>query len=138
MTPGRPAFNFSLQDTSKKNIKLTDFRGKIVLMDFWFTGCGNCKQLTEGMKPVIEHFKNNPKVVFVGVSVDGDFEEWKKSVKSGQYSNKESIDLYTNDLKSKHPIIKHYGFSGYPSLLLIDGDGKINWKSPKTSLELTE
>lgn len=107
-------------------------------MDFWFTGCGNCKQLTEGMKPVIEHFKNNPKVVFVGVSVDGDFEEWKKSVKSGQYSNKESIDLYTNDLKSKHPIIKHYGFSGYPSLLLIDGDGKINWKSPKTSLELTE
>jgi len=144
LSPGRPAFDFSLQDTSKKNVKLTDFREKIVFMDFWFTGCGACKQLTEAMKPVIEYFKNNPRVVFIGVSIDGDFEDWKKSVRSGQYSNEGSIDLYTNGLKSNHPIIKHYGFSGYPNLLLIDGRGNIItgspprpvWSSPTKTNEL--
>ena len=144
LSPGIPAFDFSLQDTSKKNIKLTDFRGKIVFMDFWFTGCGGCKQLTEAMKPVINHFKNNPKVVFIGVSIDGDFESWKKSVISGKYSNEGNIDLYTNGLKQAHPIIKHYGISGYPNVLLIDGDGKIItgspprpvWSSPSRANEL--
>lgn len=146
LSPGLSAFDFSLQDTSKNSIGLTDFRGKIVLMDFWFTGCGSCKQLTEAMKPVVEHFKNNPKVVFIGVSIDGDFEGWKKSVKSGQYSNKGTIDLYTNGLKSNHPIIKHYGYSGYPNLLLIDGNGKIItgspprpiWSAPSKAKDLIE
>lgn len=144
LSPGRPAFDFCLQDTSKRDVKLQDFRGKIVFMDFWFTGCGGCKQLTEAMKPVINHFKNNPKVVFIGVSIDGDFESWKKSVISEKYSNVGNIDLYTNGLKQDHPIIKHYGFSAYPNLLLIDGDGKIItgspprpvWSSPSRAKEL--
>lgn len=146
LVSGLPAFDFSLQDTSKKHIKLKDFRGKVVFMDFWFTGCGSCKLITEGLKPVVEHFKNNSNVVFIGVSIDADFEDWKKSVKSGLYSNEGSIDLYTNGLKSEHPIIKHYGFSGYPSLLLIDRDGKIitgspprpGWTAPSKAKELIE
>jgi thiol-disulfide isomerase/thioredoxin len=146
LAPGSPAFDFSLQDTSKRNIQLKDFKGKIVFMDFWFTGCGGCRQVTEAIKPVIDHFKNNPNIVFIGVSIDGDFDGWKKSVKSGQYSNEGNIDLYTNGLKSKHPIIKHYGYTGYPNLLLIDGNGKIitgspprpTWSEPSKAKELVK
>ncbi len=130
LSSGKGAYEFSLPNLNNELINLKDFRGKVVVIDFWFTGCGNCIDLNSGMKQVIQHFRKNPNIVFIGISIDRDYHKWKKSVVSELYSNKGVVDLYTNGLGSNHPIIQHYNIIGYPFLMVIDKNGKIITTSP--------
>ncbi|MBN8880488.1 MAG: TlpA family protein disulfide reductase [Sphingobacteriales bacterium] len=123
---GMPAFNFSLTDVNGNIVGLKDFRGKVVVMDFWFTGCGPCTNYFRFcLSPVKEKFKQNSNVVFVTVSVDEDFHTWLKGVKSGLYTSETSVNLYTNGEGRDHPIILHYGITGYPRPMVFDKAGRI-------------
>lgn len=124
-TEGAAAFNFSLKDTHDKTRHLTDFAEKTVIIDFWFTGCGNCQVLYPKLKKVEQHFRNNRNVVFISVSIDGEKEQWIKSVNKEIYTSKNAINLYTNGQKDKHPIIKHYNIEAYPTLLIINKKGRL-------------
>lgn len=123
---GAIAYSFILPDTTGRMISLSDFNNKVVVLDYWFTGCGSCVTVAE----VIDHeilpkFKNNSDVVFISVSVDKDQKTWKNSVKTGTYTNPKSINLYTGGLGWDHPFIKNYNFQGFPHVMLIDRKGRI-------------
>ncbi|MGK9128378.1 TlpA family protein disulfide reductase [Olivibacter sp. SA151] len=122
---GKPAFGFILPDTNGNAVKLSDLKGKVVVIDFWFTGCSACKILAKSLKLVAATYSDNPNVVFVSISVDSNREKWIQSVRSGVYTGNETINLYTEGKGSKHPIIDFYGFSGYPNLLVIDKQSKL-------------
>lgn len=126
LIPGVPAFDFSLPDVNGNIVKLKDFRGKVVIMDFWYTGCGPCTNYYKlFLAPLKEKFQNNSDVIFLTVSVDEDMQEWVKGVKSGLYTSETSVNLYTNGEGREHPIILHYGITGYPRPMIIDRDGRI-------------
>ncbi|MFX1707219.1 thioredoxin-like domain-containing protein [Chitinophaga sp. CC14] len=127
---GTPAFNFKLQDSTGKYVRLTDFRGKIVILDFYFNGCHGCANLAKGMEEVIPYFKNNPNVVFVSISIDKKIDIFKNAIKSGKYTNESSVNLYTNGLGENHEIIRHYQIQGYPFLMIIDSVGNILESNP--------
>lgn len=133
MTLGMPAFPFALPDSSGKIIKMSDFKGKIIVLDFWFTGCIPCQQLSSKMTPILEYFKNK-EVVFVNISIDTRKELWKHSLKSGRYSHPENINLITEERGSLHPIIGHYNITGCPQLIVIDKDGKVITTTPPSPL----
>lgn len=57
---GADAYNFALPDTSGKINKMEDFKGKVVVLDFMFTWCPGCRQMTPFMEKVERHFRNNP------------------------------------------------------------------------------
>ncbi|MCX2449942.1 TlpA disulfide reductase family protein [Pedobacter sp. PLR] len=128
-TKGVAFFPFELEDTNGTTIRLSDFSGKVVVLDFWYTGCTNCIILHEGMKPIVEKFKNNPKVEFVSVSVDKDKLAWLKSVASGKYTDPQSLNLYTSGLGTSHSLIEKYNIRSYPTQFVLK-NGTVFSSSP--------
>jgi cytochrome oxidase Cu insertion factor (SCO1/SenC/PrrC family) len=124
--PGVKAYDFALQDATGKIVKLSDFKGKTVFIDFYYTGCGNCasyyKHEVEGVE---QKYKGNSKVVFISISADSNPETWKKSLQTAQYNSPDAINLYTNGKGFNHELILYYNIKGYPSPMLIDKNGKI-------------
>ncbi|WP_316757428.1 TlpA disulfide reductase family protein [Pedobacter aquatilis] len=120
--PGKPAYNFALPDSTGKIVKLSDFKGKVVLIDFWFTGCLPCKYLTAAMAPVLKNF-NKKDLVMLTVSVNKNKGLWIESLKSGEYTHPGSVNLLA--LGGNDPILKNFNVTAYPRLMLIDKDGKV-------------
>lgn len=138
-TPGAKAYDFALQDSAGNVVKLSDFRGKVVVMDFFFTGCGGCWQLNKEMANIYKQYQGNPKIAFVSVSIDKDIDKWKASLKTNLYTHPHSTNLYTNGKGTLHPIISHYGIVVYPTVLVIDKAGKIaNGNPPRPSTKEKE
>lgn len=121
LSEGDPFFNFDLPDTTGQRHKLTDFRGKLILLDFWFNGCFACKGLTPFLEKAEEVFKDKD-VQFISISIDNK-ESWKKGI--GVFSSKKSLQLYTEEKKMDHDIIKFARVFFYPRLILLNKQGNI-------------
>lgn len=130
--PYQKSFQFRLVDDKGEYISNSDFLGKVVLFDFWFTGCRGCAALHKKMIPVKEHFRNDPSVVFVSVCVDSDEELWKRSIRSGDYTDKDDVKLWIGRGDLKHPIIKHYRIASYPTMVLVNADDNLVMINPPT------
>lgn len=124
------AFPLELEDAYGKLHKLSDYKGKLLIIDFWFTGCVYCAILKANMEPIVDLFKDHKDVVFISVSTDKDKNTWLKSISSGIYTTNRMVNLYTNGLGSNHPLIKHYGYQGAPQQLIIGRDGKVITATP--------
>lgn len=126
---GKSAPDFRLPDSSGNLVSLKDFRGKVVLVDFWFTGCHPCARLVPTLAKIEERFRNNSDVVMVNISID-EKTSWLKSLKTQKYTTGRGISLYTNGERNQHAVIKNYNVDSYPRLVVIDRSGKIVYASP--------
>jgi len=117
--------DFQFQDSLGNPVHLTDFKGKYVLLDFWYTGCGNCRILNKNMKPIKEKLKDRKDLVFVNISIDGNFAQWRASVANGAYTDSTDVSLYTMGQKSNHPMIKFLNVMSYPRQVLVDKERRI-------------
>jgi thiol-disulfide isomerase/thioredoxin len=121
---GSPAYNFTLTDEYGQKRHFDEFKNKVVLLDFWYTGCPSCAQTAPYLKSVEEKFIGAP-VVFVTICIDKKSTGWHDSLKKGTYSSDLSVNLFTDGLGSKHPVINYYEVTSFPGLLLIDKNGKL-------------
>jgi thiol-disulfide isomerase/thioredoxin len=121
---GAKAYDFALIDTEGKTVHLSDFKGKVVVLDFWFTGCLGCKQLAPFMQKMEQHYKNSP-VIFVSISADKNKNQWLQSVKGGTYVSPEITNLFCGGAAQEIPVISAYKVSAYPSLVIITPGGAI-------------
>ena len=128
-TKGAKAFEFSLPDSKGNIINLTDFRGKVVVLDCWYTGCIACSAMALVLKPIAQ--KKDSNVVFITISIDKDKKIWLESLKSGKYSSDDEINLYTEGNGDNTEIMRHYMTGGYPLIIVIDRFGKIFAVNPK-------
>ena len=111
------AFNFALKTNSGKTVKLQDYRGKVVLLDFWATWCGGCKEEI----PWFSEFERTygPKgFVVVGVSMDDG--GWKV-VKPFLADTKVPYPMLLGD----SPTADKYEIKSLPDTFLIDRQGRI-------------
>ena len=122
---GRDAFVFTLQDTKGKPVTLSSFRGKTVVLDFWFTGCTGCVQVGKGLKAVKDNFENDSSVVFISISTDKERKIWLEGLQSGLYTDDRAINIYTMGQGHEHEIMKFYHINAYPRLMIIDSQGKL-------------
>jgi cytochrome oxidase Cu insertion factor (SCO1/SenC/PrrC family) len=128
-------FDFQLPDRYGNLIKLSDFRGKVVFIDFWFTGCAGCKLFYANvLRDVKKLFLSNGEVVFMSISIDADKDKWIESLESEEYTDGSAINLYTSGLGSKHTLIKEMEIKSYPSLFVIDRNGNIFNNNPNREL----
>ncbi|OQP54415.1 TlpA family protein disulfide reductase [Niastella populi] len=123
---GSGFFNYPLLDTSGKVFQLSCLKGKIIFIDFWFTGCGGCMQYYKQHVSKAENkFENNEDVVFVTISIDGNKDKWLQGLRSGEYTSAKAINLYTNGQGVAHPIIKRLNIIAYPFSIILDREGKL-------------
>ena len=114
----RPAPNFSLRDPDGKTVQLSDYRGKVVLLNFWATWCGPCKVEI----PWFIDFERAHKAqgfAVVGISMDEDGWEAVKPFISEAGINYRV--LLGNDSISQ----LYGGVDSLPTTFIIDRDGKI-------------
>lgn len=120
---GTMAPDFSLPDNNNKLVRLSDFRGKLVVLDFWFTGCGACKALAPTLFKLERKYELSG-VVFISVSIDKSREQWLATLKTNDYTSPLAVKLYTAGKGEQHPGIRAFDVHGYPTILLIDKNGK--------------
>ena len=118
---GAPAYNFSLNDTKDQLVSLSEFKGKVVVMDIWAMWCAPCLAEKPFFQKVEEEFKDRNDVVFISISHDGlaRKEVWKKFVAKKGWK---SIELLANYDES---IGKYYNIEGIPRFMIFDKEGKI-------------
>ncbi|GAB4489513.1 MAG: thioredoxin-like domain-containing protein [Raineya sp.] len=106
---------------SSQNYRLEDFRGKIVLLDFWTYGCVNCYHILPYLKKLEQEFKND--LIVLGIH-SAKFEAEKASAQIQKAVAKYGITHpILNDHDSK--IWDSYAIKAWPTLVLIDPKGKI-------------
>lgn len=121
--PGNIAYDFTLTDTEGKTYKLSDFRGKYVLLEFSASWCGWCKLEIPFLQTVYNNTRGKDFVMFT-VNLDDDRTKWEEDVK--KYNLPWPV---LSDLKAfKSPVAKNYNVSGIPMIYLIAPDGKIKEK----------
>lgn len=116
----RPAGDFKLRDLSGKPVALPDFRGKVLVLDFWATWCGPCVGEMEEMKEAYEKYKNHPKVAFAAISIDED-----KSLVA-PYVNEKGYRFQI--LHSDGAVESLYQTPPLPRLYIIDAAGNIRFR----------
>ncbi|RQO75634.1 hypothetical protein DBR43_09865 [Pedobacter sp. KBW06] len=124
---GMSAYNFNLQDENGKLVSMESLKGKIVLMDFWYVGCGACKNYYDlTLKDVERQFRDNKDVVFITISPTKRREWLTEGL--GKFTSKQEpnvINLNAGEEGYNAAVIRHYNISSYPFPLLIDKQGKI-------------
>lgn len=118
-------YHFNLPDKDGRKWSLNDFKGKTILIDFWFKGCHSCVLLKQKLEPMIKQYGSHPEVVFLTINIDKVKSTWLSGLETGKYSAPENINLFTEGLGFDHPIIKHFGFTGAPQLVVIGKDGRV-------------
>jgi thiol-disulfide isomerase/thioredoxin len=130
MHAGADVPNFTWKNSLDNWVSLSDLAGKIVVLDFWYTGCGNCRRLFKELSTVETDFKADTTIVFISVSIDADKTVWLNSVQSNQYTNKDNINLYTSGKGITDSFIQKYNINSFPTLLIIDRKGKMISSNP--------
>lgn len=130
LSPGNIAPDFELVDRHGNKVTKRDLGNKVVLMDFWFTGCAPCAKLVKTLKQVEEKFHEHPGVVFVNISIDRNKSTWMESLNEKRYTTGSGICLYTEGKGTGHDMISSYQVKGFPRLVLLDKKGKIVMAMP--------
>lgn len=116
--PGKLSPDFDAVDVDGRKWSLSDFRGKYVYIDMWATWCAPCKRELPHLKVLEERFRD-AQIVFVGLSIDGQKENWEKMVRSGEMCG---IQLYVGPRSSFQ---QAYNIAGIPRFILLDKEGRI-------------
>ncbi|RDB04939.1 TlpA disulfide reductase family protein [Runella aurantiaca] len=118
---GDAAPEITLNSTQDKPVSLSSLKGKIVLIDFWASWCGPCRQENPNVVRVYNRFKDKGFEIF-SVSLDRDKAAWLKAIE------KDGLiwPSHVSDLKYWQSIAAQtYGVNAIPATFLLDKDGKV-------------
>ncbi len=113
---GKPAAEWELKGLDGKTHSLSEYHGKVVVLDFWYRGCGWCIKAMPQLSALAEQFAGRP-VVVLGMNTD---------------SNEDDAKLVADVMGLKYATLRasgipeKYGVRGFPTLILIDRDGKVS------------
>ncbi len=118
-TLGATAPDFILKDIEGREVRLSGFRGKVVLIEFWATWCPPCKATVPELKALYNRYGDKGLVV-LGIAVDEDAAAAPKLL---NFSREQGIN-YTTVLGTE-AVERAYHVSSIPMMYLIDKQGKI-------------
>ena len=116
---GKPSLNetapeFSLKDLNGKNVRLSDFKGKVVLVNFWASWCPPCKMEIPGFQKTYAAYKNKGFAI-IGIATDDVSQSFIKD-----------MGMTYPVVMADDKVISGYGnISGIPTSFLVGKDGRI-------------
>ena len=119
LQPGQLAPDFTLHDLDGQPVSLSQFKGQVVLLDFWASWCGPCIVDLPDLRKIKEKTAALP-VVFLGLSLDTDDAAWREAI--DKYELK-GVHVRANGFGSD--VAKSYQVTGIPSYYLVDSQGLI-------------
>jgi len=110
-----PALDFTLPDLKGKNHTLSNYKGKVVLVDFWATWCGPCRVEIPGFVSLYKKYRKKG-LVILGVGLD----------------RRDALEKFAKKYKMNYPVLigtkdigDAYGIRAIPTTLLLDKENRI-------------
>ena len=109
-----------LKNPTGKVIRLSDYVGKVVVLDFWASWCAPCRQINPAMVELNKAYQDK-NVQFLGVSLDVSKDSWIKAIDDDELSWPQVSDLKKWDGK----VVKDYMITSIPQVVIIDQNGQL-------------
>ena len=117
---GKTVPELVMPDLNGKDLSISSFRGKYLLIDFWASWCGPCRMENPNVVKAYNDFKGK-NFTILGVSLDKDKDSWKKAISQDHLNWPQMSDLkYWNS-----QAVETFGFQGIPFNVLVDPSGKV-------------
>ena len=119
LQPGQPAPEFTLYDLDGQPISLNQFKGQVVLLDFWASWCGPCIGDLPALRAIKEKAADQP-LVFLNLSLDTDEAAWREAIDKHEI---EGVHVRADGWGAD--VAKSYQVNSLPSYYLVDSQGLI-------------
>lgn len=119
LKPGRPAPDFTLRDLEDQPVSLSQFRGRVVLLDFWASWCGPCIANLPSIRKLKKKTNDLP-VVFLNLSLDSSDAAWRKAIEEHGI---EGVHVRSG-VAGSGPAVD-YNVRGIPAYFLVDPQGMV-------------
>ena len=117
---GQQAYEITLPDIKGNVQKLSDNKGKVVLVDFWAPWCGPCRRANPGLAILYSKYRNKGFEIF-GVSIDEEKKAWKKAIQADRIAWKQ-VNA-TGGWEA--PVALQWKLEQIPASFLVDQEGKV-------------
>jgi thiol-disulfide isomerase/thioredoxin len=109
------------EDLDGKKFKLSDYRGKVIVLVFWASWCGPCMAQVPHERELVERFRGRP-FALIGVNGDGDKPAPVRAVEQNRITWR---SFWNGPDHRDSPILKAYNVRGWPTVYVIDPGGVI-------------
>lgn len=129
LNPGNPAPDFTMTDINGQEVSLSDFRGKVVYLDFWASWCGPCMREMPYFRELKQRLADQEDLVYLYISIDTDEQAWRNSVERNQITG-----VHLNTPGRERGVPAMYNVKWIPTFFIIGRDGNIyDNRPPKPS-----
>ena len=117
---GSTAPDFTLADTNGNQVRMSEVKGRLKILDFWASWCGPCRMNNPELKKLYEQYRDKG-LEIVGISLDENGDSWRAAIeKDGlTWTNVSSLKGWKCD------VVKQYSVDGIPAMFVLDSDNRI-------------
>ncbi len=122
LKPGTAAPEIIINKDGAKMNLLAENKGKYIVLDFWASWCGDCREELKYLRSINRTYANTDSIELIGYSFDNEKSAWKKCIKDSAlvWQN------YLSDVPMRNSRVKRdYNIGWLPTIYIIDKEGKV-------------